>query len=309
MDSRLSHLKLARYVYIALLACVYLPQSYAVDNFIINHSESAQDFRYEYTYALLELVIEATQADFGDANLEVSSVIMSRNRQLRALEQGKVINIMAEAANTQWNDKLQPIFIPIRKGVQGFRVFIITKDSAETLRGVKSLEQLMQLPTGSGSQWTTKVAMQQAGFNVVESTHYDSLFNMLSKGRFITFGRGVNEAFQEVATYQKPYPQLMLDDHLVLHIPLATYFYVSPKQTRLANRVRVGLERIIKNGLFDRFFYQHHCDFLRQSKLNQRLVLKIDNPLVSEQQMTSIVGKDFLLDPKSDFATLCQAYP
>ncbi|QIR16056.1 hypothetical protein HBH39_00330 [Shewanella aestuarii] len=290
------------------MAYLYVPQSKAVDSFIINHSESANDFRYEYTYALLQLVIEATQADFGEANLQVSSVVMSRNRQLRALESGEVINIMAEAANTEWNDKLLPVYIPIRKGVQGFRVFIITQNNAEKLSHVKSLEQLMQFPTGSGSQWTTKIAMQQAGFNVVESTHYDSLFNMLSKERFITFGRGVNEAFQEVTAYQKLYPQLMLDEHLVLHIPLATYFYVSPNQPRLAERVRVGLERIISNGKFDQFFYQHHCDFLRQSKLNQRVVLKIDNPLVSEQQMTSIVGQEFLLDPKSDFASLCQPY-
>ena len=57
----------------------------------------------------------------------------------------------------------------------------------------------MSLPTGSGCQWSTKIAMQQAGFKVVESVHYENLFNMLSKGRFITFGRGVNEAYQEIA--------------------------------------------------------------------------------------------------------------
>ena len=298
----------AKCVCVILLICGCVPSVYATDHFITNHPESTKDARYQYTYELLQLVIQATQADFGDATLTVADMTMSRNRELKALEQGEMINVMAEASNIEWNNALLPIYIPIRKGVQGFRLFIINQDDVAKLKAVTSLAQLMSLPTGSGSQWTTKIAMQQAGFKVVESVHYENLFNMLSKGRFITFGRGVNEAYQEIAAYHQLYPQLTVDESLVLHIPLATYFYVSPHHPRLADRIKVGLKRIIDNGLFDAFFYRHNCECLLKSQLNSRLVLKIENPLVSEQQMTSIVGADFLLNPKSDFAALCAQY-
>ncbi|MCW3172301.1 hypothetical protein [Shewanella subflava] len=296
----------AYFVGVILLVCA--PWVHATDHFIINHPESTKDARNQYAQELLQLVIDATQTDFGDATLTVADISMSRNRELKALEKGEMINIVAEASNVEWNNTLLPIYIPIRKGIQGFRLFIINQDNVPKLDSVKTLKQLMSLSTGSGSQWTTKVAMQQAGFEVVESVHYENLFNMLSKGRFVTFGRGVNEAYGEVGANQSFYPQLVVDKNLVLHIPLAIYFYVSPNTPRLADRIKVGLQRIIDNGQFDPFFYRYHCEYLLQSKLNQRLLFKINNPLVSEQQMTSIVGVDFLLNPKSDFAALCSQY-
>lgn len=282
--------------------------TYANDQFIINHSESNLDHRYQYTYDLLQLVIDATDADFGQASLEVSDVIMSRNRILRELQDGQTINVIAEASSSEWNTKLIPIKIPIRKGIQGFRIFIIQQKNAESLAQITSIMQLTSLKTGSGSQWSTKVAMQQAGFEVVESIQYDSLFNMLSKGRFVTFGRGVNEVYQELEQFNLQYPNLVIDENILLHIPLATYFYVSPNKPHLAQRIEAGLRRIINNGEFERLFYKRHCDFLIKSKMNQRLIFKIDNPLISEAEMTSIVGKDFLLNPKDDFSVLCKKY-
>ncbi|MGI2113124.1 hypothetical protein ACRN9G_05915 [Shewanella frigidimarina] len=282
--------------------------SYANDQFIINHSESELDNRYQYTYDLLTLVIEATKADFGEASLTVSDMIMSRNRIFRALKDGQTINVIAEASKLEWDEQLIPIRIPIRKGIQGFRIFIIKQENAAALANITTLAQLTSLNTGSGSQWSTKVALQLAGFNVVESTEYDNLFNMLSKGRFVTFGRGVNEIFQEVALFKQHYPELVVDEHIMLNIPLATYYYVSPNKPRLAQRIQIGLQRIIDNSQFDQLFYQHHCTYLLKSKLNQRLIFKIENPFISESEMTSIVGNDFLLNPKDDFSVLCSQY-
>lgn len=286
----------------------YIPNSYAVDTFIINPPESNNDHRYQYTYDLLTLIIEATNNDFGVGTIQISDVVMSRNRIFRGLLEGKTVNVIAEASNSQWDEQLIPIKIPIRKGIQGFRVFIIKKQNLPIMANINTLAQLMALDTGSGSQWSSKAAMQNAGFNVIESIQYDNLFNMLSMGRFITFGRGVNEAFQEVEQFKQQYPDLVVDDNILLHIPLATYYYVAPNQPRLATRIQEGLKRIIANGKFDELFYRRHCEFLLKSNINHRRVFKINNPLTTEAEMTSIVGKDFLLEPSSDFSTLCEKY-
>lgn len=295
-------------LFLSLCNLVYLPYACAADKFVINHSVSESDRRYQYTYELLDLIIQETNADFGDASIEVTNLVMSRNRIFKSLQDGQTINVMAEASNEEWNTKLIPIPIPIRKGIQGFRVFIIKNENKNLLANIDSLEQLMRLRTGSGSQWSTRVAMKQAGFDVVESAQYDSLFNMLSKGRFITFGRGVNEAYQEVELFQKRYPELIVDEHIVLNIPLATYYYVSPTKPRLANRIKVGLLRMIENGKFDTLFYQWHCEYLMRSQLNKRKLFKISNPLVVESQMTSIMGKDFLFNSSLDASSICQKY-
>ena len=286
----------------------YIPNSYAVDTFIINPPESNNDHRYQYTYDLLTLIIEATNNDFGVGTIQISDVVMSRNRIFRGLLEGKTVNVIAEASNSQWDEQLIPIKIPIRKGIQGFRVFIIKKQNLPIMANINTLAQLMALDTGSGSQWSSKAAMQNAGFNVIESIQYDNLFNMLSMGRFITFGRGVNEAFQEVEQFKQQYPDLVVDDNILLHIPLATYYYVAPNQPRLATRIQEGLKRIIANGKFDELFYRRHCEFLLKSNINHRRVFKINNPLTTEAEMTSIVGKDFLLEQSSDFSALCEKY-
>lgn len=301
-----------RFSLFTLLFCIgiwtYIPNSYAVDTFIINPPESNNDHRYQYTYDLLTLIIEATNNDFGVGTIQISDVVMSRNRIFRGLLEGKTVNVIAEASNSQWDEQLIPIKIPIRKGIQGFRVFIIKKQNLPIMANINTLAQLMALDTGSGSQWSSKAAMQNAGFNVIESIQYDNLFNMLSMGRFITFGRGVNEAFQEVEQFKQQYPDLVVDDNILLHIPLATYYYVAPNQPHLATRIQEGLKRIIANGKFDELFYRRHCEFLLKSNINHRRVFKIINPLTTEAEMTSIVGKDFLLEPSSDFSTLCEKY-
>lgn len=301
-----------RFSLFTLLFCIgiwtYIPNSYAVDTFIINPPESNNDHRYQYTYDLLTLIIEATNNDFGVGTIQISDVVMSRNRIFRGLLEGKTVNVIAEASNSQWDEKLIPIKIPIRKGIQGFRVFIIKKQNLSIMENINTLAQLMALDTGSGSQWSSKAAMQNAGFNVIESIQYDNLFNMLSMGRFITFGRGINEAFQEVEQFKQQYPDLVVDDNILLHIPLATYYYVAPNQPRLATRIKEGLKRIIANGKFDELFYRRHCEFLLKSNINHRRVFKINNPLTTEAEMTSIVGKDFLLEPSSDFSALCEKY-
>ena len=287
---------------------MFFPTCQSDDQFVINRSESELDSRYQYTYDLLALIIEATKADFGEGSLVVAEMRMSRNRIFRSLKDGESINVIAEASRSTWNEELIPIKIPIRKGIQGFRVFIIKKDNASTLANITTLAQLTSLKTGSGSQWSTKYAMQQAGFDVMESTQYENLFTMLAKGRFVTFCRGVNEVFQEITQFNQLYPELIIDEHLMLHIPLATYYYVSPNQPRLAQRIQVGLQRIIENGQFDQLFYQRHCEFLLKSKLDKRLIFKIDNPYLSETEIISSLGNGFMLNPRDDFNQLCKQY-
>ena len=78
-----------RFSLFTLLFCIgiwtYIPNSYAVDTFIINPPESNNDHRYQYTYDLLILIIEATNNDFGVGTIQISDVVMGPNRILRGL--------------------------------------------------------------------------------------------------------------------------------------------------------------------------------------------------------------------------------
>ena len=59
---------------------------------------------------------------------------------------------------------------------------------------------------------------------------------MLVYGRFITFGRGINETAIEYESHIEQFPELAIEKDLLLFIPLPTYFFVSPKKPNLQHR-------------------------------------------------------------------------
>ena len=279
--------------------------AYADDIVILNKPVSEKDTRYHYTYDLMQLIFTATEKEYGQGIISLSSSRMTRNRIFNELKKGKLINVMAEAPKKHWDDELIAIRIPIRKGIQGFRVFIIKEKYKAAFSAIDSVADLARYPTGSGRLWSTITAMEAAGLNVVKGTSYDGLFTMLSNERFISFGRGINEAYQEVATYNPKYRDLMVDNHVLLHIPLATFFYVSPQSPKLAKRIKEGLEAIIANGQFDRLFYQYHCKDLLKSQTHNRKIFRIDNPLISASLWQDLQEKNYLYSPEVDITERC----
>jgi hypothetical protein len=286
-----------------LLLC--LPMlSNASHDVIFNKPLSPFDPRYAYTYELMELIFKATP-EYPSAQVKTSAMNMTRSRIFHELKKGKLLNVVAEAPQEQWDSSLIAVPIPIRKGIQGFRVFIIKDKNRDKLSQVDSLQNLTALYTGSGYQWSTRLAMEQAGFFVVTANGYESLFGMLSKQRFTTFGRGINEAYQEIESHAALYPNFVVDNHILLEIPLATYFYVSPSFPKIADRIKVGLLRLIENGDFDRFFYQKYCSDILKANMSERLHFKIDNPQISRERMISLVGESFLLEPNKSYQKVC----
>lgn len=290
---------------IGLLTCA---SSYGNQAIIINKPLGANDPRYQYTYELMSLIVKETEAEFGPIEIHHSDIAMTRKRTLNELALGEKINVMAEAPKPDWDKRLLVVPIPIRKGLQGYRLFIIHQDNKVLTNNVNNFADLQKLTTGSGSYWSTRKPMEQASMKVITGSNYQGLFTMLANKRFVTFGRGINEAYHEVAAFKDKYPVLEVENNLLLHIPLATYFYVSPNRPKLAKRIEKGLIKLIKSGEFDHFFYQKFCPDIVKSKLNNRKTFHIDNHQVSVARMTSLVGDDFLIDTNHDYGNICQPY-
>lgn len=278
--------------------------THASHDVVFNKPLSSFDSRYTYTYELMKLIHKATP-EYGNAQIKTSSLNMTRSRIFHELKIGKLVNVVAEAPQKEWDNNLIVVPIPIRKGLQGFRVFIIKDKNRKKLAQVNSLDALKSLTTGSGREWSTRLAMEKSGFSVETSNGYQSLFAMLSMERFTTFGRGVNEAYQEVQNHLALYPDFIVDKHVLLEIPLVTYFYVSPAFPELAERIKVGLLRLIDNGKFDQFFFRKYCSDILKANMPERMLLKIDNSQVSRERMTSLVDDDFLLDPTVSYQKVC----
>jgi hypothetical protein len=287
------------------LLIVFVSNLIYANNILINKPLSTLDTRYQYTYDLLSLIMSVTP-EFGNEKLEKSLTYMTRSRTLHELISGEYIHVMAEAPQPEWDEKLIVVPIPIRKGIQGFRLFIVNEKSAMLMNDINALDDLLLLSTGSGRNWSTKRVMEKAGFNVVTGSNYNGLFGMLSKNRFLTFARGINEVYEEVASQQSSFPNIRVDENILLYLPLATYFYISPKKPLIAERIKVGLLRLIDSGAFNAFFYKNYCSSILKAEISKRKIFSIPNEFISKERMLSLVNDDFLVNTDLNFNQLCR---
>jgi hypothetical protein len=263
---------------IVFCTALFIAFSVRSEQVLVNKPQSDTDSRYDYPHQLLQRILEETETDYPQAKVTHTDYVMSRNRMLLSLVEGTLLHVVAEAPKKAWLEKLLVIRIPIRKGIQGYRLFFINESDQRTIARIKTLKEFMKLATGSGAGWSTAQIMSSAGFNVVTGNNYDGLFDMLEKRRFLTLGRGINEIGPEFLIQKKLHPNLAIESTLAVHIPLPTYFFVSPEKPKLAKRIEEGLWKLIDSGDFDKIFLSFHKKIIEGTNLQQRRIFSLPNP-------------------------------
>jgi ABC-type amino acid transport substrate-binding protein len=123
--------------------------------------------------------------------------------------------------------------------------------------------------------------LEHAGFEVVTGSNYEGLFQMLESGRFDLFARSVVDASIELQHYQKKYPDLMVEHRILLYYPSVHYIFVArtPIGEKIAKRIEMGFEMMLKDGSFETFFKQYKAPFEETLKLSTReRFFALDNP-------------------------------
>ena len=262
--------------------------------------EAAGDTRYDHYWKLLAQALSATAPDFGPFTLRESTQQMTEGRAIEELETGSDnITVLVHGNVADYEQRLLPIRFPLDKGLLGYRVFLIRGDMQSRLDLVGGLADLRRYSIGQGREWGDVTILRQAGLNVVEGTSYEGLFDMLAAGRFELFSRSVVEVGEELARERPVHPALTLEQHLLLFYPLTRYFYVarSPAGEALARRISEGLERMLKDGSFERMFQTFKSQFEQQIGFRDRLLIRLANPLQTPE--TPLNRSELWYDPKN----------
>jgi len=237
------------------------------------------DPRNQYFLDLLSMALEKTANIEGPFQLKMVNHKMYQGRALRSLNNG-ILDIVWTMTSTEREQQALAIYIPLLKGLQGYRIFIIRQQDEKTFSRINTVEDLQHFIAGQGHDWPDSYILKANGLPVVSVAGYDSLFTMLRKNRFDYFPRGVNEAWDEID--KRPNQGLVVEKTLVLQYKAPIYFFVSKNNQALASRIERGLRLAIKSGNFDRLFYNHPSTqaIFKRAQLNKRKVLKLDNPLL-----------------------------
>lgn len=263
--------------------------------------ESPGDTRYDYYWALLNQALTITEPDFGPYTLRQAAQPMSERRTFEELKGGSgSITVIVHGNVADYEHELLPIRFPLDKGLLGYRVFLIRGETQSQLDHVTSLNELRQHTIGQGQGWGDVTILRHAGLTVVEGGTYEGLFGMLAAGRFELFSRGVVEVEEELARQKTEHPDFAIEHHLLLYYPLTRYFYVarSPAGEASARRISEGLERMLRNGSFERMFQAFKAPFEQEVGLRRRLLIRIDNPLQTPE--TPLGRIELWYDPRRD---------
>jgi hypothetical protein len=243
--------------------------------------EAVKDPNEDYVKELLELLFTHIPNKYS---LQASVGRMQQARSIYEMnKENGSIDLLWSMATDERIDQLIAIPIPIDKGLLGWRIAMLKKKNQHLFSQVSQLEELKVFNAGQEYDWPDVVILKKNQLNVMLSSTYESLFYMLQAERFDYFPRSVIEIWNELKQHAKL--DLVVDQHIALYYPTAEYFFVSKRHPEFAKDLEISFEKIIKNGQFEKLFQKHNQQAIQRSKLKERKIIYLNNPLLSTKHL------------------------
>ena len=195
------------------------------------------------------------------------------------------INLFFSGFSAQREQDFLQIDIPITRGLLGHRIFIIQQENEKLLTELRTLEELREfLIIGSGNGWPDTDIFRHNGFTVMTG-RYENLWQMLSRGRYHAFNRGIHEAYVEIRQRNSDHPELMIDRSLMIVYPLDYFFYLNKDYKSMGAILQKGLENAYASGAFLSHFNEHPMiqEVIRAAQPAFRRTYRLENPLMTER--------------------------
>lgn len=241
--------------------------------------EGTTDVRYNDLIEILQTALEKTRRECGNFTLLPAAKEMNEARQIASLQQRRIINVMWTSTSTEKEKALLPVRIPLRMGLLGYRIGLISRENQQRFRFVQTLNDLRTVRVGQGVGWGDVGVYEAAGIEVV-AAGYESLFPMVEKKRLDIFPRGITEVFNEYEANRVKFPEITVEQHLLFYYPWPYYFFVHKKDVELAGRIEKGLRIMQKDGSFKAIFDKYNAEAIARSNLANRKVIRLENPLL-----------------------------
>ncbi len=202
------------------------------------------------------------------------------------------IDIVVGAATIEREKKYLPIRFPITKGLNGWRISLVNKNNINLFQNITSLTDFKKLIPGQHYTWSDSEIFSSNAITVMEGSSIDGLYSMLEKERFNYFPRSILEIDQDLADHNNL--DIMIEPHIIIHYPIAYYFYVCKENNVLANDIEQGLEMALADGSFDEIFFKFHGEYIKKIQQSNRRVFKLNNSILPEK--TPLNRKELWLD-------------
>jgi len=231
-----------------------------------------------YPENLLRLALLKTADTDGETYLEYFEESFGRERLRSLLREGNGIDVLWSSSTPQRDKDLLPVKFNIMKGLNEYRVLLIREEDKEKFAKIKTLDELRHLKAGTGVHWSDTLILKTNELPYTTSWAYEPLFKMLAAKRFDYMARGMQEIRHELVANKDLH--LTTADTVMLHYHQPIYYYVSPKNPQLADRIMRGLQLAQEDGTFDQLFYSvpEHRLASEDIKNNTRIIFDLKSP-------------------------------
>jgi len=253
-----------------------------------NVASGKLDSKQSYYLEVLKLALQKSEAEFGPFLLEPVFVETLQGRRIKLVADEQLIDVMWTMTSREREQELRAIYVPLMKGLMGYRIALIRSGDQQRFEQFNSLAELKRLTWGQGLDWPDSDILESQGFDLMRGKS-SSLIEMLSRSRFDAFPRALHEPWSEVEGRD----DVVVESSLIIKYSAPIYFFVNNQNERLARRIEAGLELAIEDGSFDKLFYSHPttAEVLQRANLKHRKIFEIDNPDLSPRSRELLDNK------------------
>lgn len=260
----------------SLTAALFLNGHSVSANYVIAYPttvDGLSDYRIRYYLELLQLGADKMGLELVLQPRELTE--MRDDRALEELEKGH-FNLYWMATNTEREQRLRPIRVPLYKGLIGWRIGLVNTSRLNIFSNLESLDEIKNMTALQGNDWPDADVLIANGYKVRRSSSWSGMFEQISLNRQDYFPRGVTEIYSEIAA--RSYLKIAAEPSVVFTYPSAYYLFTNKENEPLALLLEHGLIKAIKDGSFDEVFLKHFGPALEQADLKNRTRIRLINP-------------------------------
>lgn len=254
--------------------------AFAEEPFVVKYIGSNPGIKEDYYLELIDAALKATEDTHGSYRIAFSEAPITSKRKREMLLSGDRINIDRLSGFPSQQDLRQGIIkvnYPLLHNMLSYRVPLIKKGGQVRFDNVKSLRDLRNLSVGMGQGWEGDI-YKSNGFNLVVAPNTVLLLKMLVVGRYDFLPLSAVEIEDFYKIDEQVIGELVSEKNLLICSPLPVFFYVSASFPLLAERLRIGLEKIDANGQEDKIFEKYFSEKLKKLNLSKRIIFELQNP-------------------------------
>ena len=248
---------------------------------------SAGQTEADFYFRLLQLVMERSGRPYAlgmsEEDIPQDEAVAALEQDTAAMDNGRnpmAISVGVYGAGRDLNRRLQAIPIPVTGGILGLRAGWTHRDEVEALASVQSRDDLQNIVLLQGLGWSDVDIFDAAGMRTF-TERSGELLRLVDNRRVQLFPRGIAELALDTTRANPSTSATVLDPNLLIAYPFAGFFYVSQSNAALAEALKIGFQRAISDGSYQRLVEELILTpWLReQLRLQDRVVVVLPNPV------------------------------